>query len=450
MFNKILIANRAEIATRIVRTCKRLGITTVAVFSEADANAPHVELADEAYCVGPAAVAESYLNQNRLIEIATTTGCEAVHPGYGLLSENASFIARTRDAGLVFIGPDASCVELMGDKLEARQFAKQSGVPVVPGLEGQVDDDEAALAFANQNGYPVLVKAAAGGGGIGMKIAKKDKQLVKALAECRRRGASAFGSDKLYIERYVEQPRHIEIQVFGDHHGNLVHLFERECSVQRRHQKVIEEAPSVLMSRFPGLRERMTGAAVNLARAAEYTNAGTVEFIVDDSGAFYFIEMNTRLQVEHPVTEAITGLDLVEWQLRVAAGEALPIEQSQLHIDGHAIECRLYAENPDKGFLPAPGHIDEYREPTGEGIRMDSGVKANWAVTPYYDPMMAKLISHASTRDQSISKMLTALDKLRIGGITHNAPMHTKILQSEAFIGGDFDTGWLEAWYPGD
>ncbi len=445
MFSKILIANRGEIAARIIRTCKRLGIATVAVYSEADAGAPHTVLADEAVAIGPAHVTESYLNAERILEVARETGSDAIHPGYGLLSENSEFVRAVKDAGITFIGPSPESMELMGDKAEARAFAVKSGVPVVPGSDGPVADEEAAVAFAETFGYPLLVKAAAGGGGIGMKIATKEKKLRKAVAECQRRGASAFGDDSIYLERYVENPRHIEIQILADSHGNVLHLFERECSVQRRHQKVIEEAPSLAMTQFPGLREKMTSAAVALAKEAGYVNAGTVEFIVSPEGEFFFIEMNTRLQVEHPITEAITGLDIVEWQIRVAAGEELAFGQDDLSIDGHAIECRVYAENPDKMFMPAPGEIGAYQEPEGEGIRVDSGVKANWKVTPYYDPMVAKVVAHAESRDAARARMIEALGNYTIDGLTTNLKMHVEVLDDPTFVEGLVHTSWLES-----
>lgn len=446
MFNKILIANRGEIAARVARSCRALEIPSVAIYSEADEGAPHTEAADEAYLVGPAHVTKSYLNVERILEVARESGADAIHPGYGLLSENSEFIRAVEEAGLTFIGPDSRSVELMGDKAVARDFARRAGVPVVPGSKEPIADEEEAVAFAVDFGYPVLVKAAAGGGGIGMKIATKEKKLRKAVQECQRRGASSFGSDKIYLERYVENPRHIEIQIIGDKHGNVCHLFERECSVQRRHQKVIEEAPSVMMSRHEGLRDRMTTAAVALAREAGYTNAGTVEFIVDNDGNFYFIEMNTRLQVEHPVTEMITGVDLVEEQIRVAAGKELSFTQDALEIDGHSFECRIYAENPDKMFMPAPGEISEYVEPTGEGIRVDSGVKANWKVTPFYDPMVAKVVTHGSDREAARKRMIEALSDMTIGGLTTNLAMHLDVLASEPLIDGEFHTSWLEGW----
>lgn len=446
MFKKILIANRGEIATRIARTCQQLEIPSVAIYSEPDEGAPHTLLADEAYLVGPAHVTKSYLNADRILEIARECGADAIHPGYGLLSENASFIHAVEDAGLTFIGPNARAVELMGDKADARAFARNAGVPVVPGSEEPIADEEQAVAFAEDFGYPVLVKAAAGGGGIGMKLATKEKKLRKAVQECQRRGESSFGDPKIYLERYVTNPRHVEIQILGDSHGNTVHLFERECSIQRRHQKVIEEAPSVLMDRFEGLRDRMTTAAVKLAQEANYENAGTVEFIVSEDGDFYFIEMNTRLQVEHPVTEMITGVDLVAEQIRIAAGEPISFVDADLEIRGHAIECRLYAENPQKMFMPAPGDITDYVEPEGEGIRIDSGVAGNRTVTPYYDPMIAKIITHGADRDHARKRMLGALSQTRVEGLTTNLEMHRKVLESKQFQDGDFHTSWLESW----
>ncbi|MEZ4461284.1 MAG: biotin carboxylase N-terminal domain-containing protein [bacterium] len=445
MFNKLLVANRGEIAARIVRTCKRLVSRRSPSTAKPTKRATYPLLADEAYLVGPAHVTQSYLNIERILQIALDTGCDAVHPGYGLLSENGTFVHAVREAGMTFIGPSADVMRLMGDKAAARAFATQAGVPVVPGSQGEINDEDAAVEFAESFGYPVLVKASAGGGGIGMKIARKEKALRKAMQECQRRGESAFGNAGVYLERYVEDPRHIEIQVFGDAHGNVIHLFERECSVQRRHQKVIEESPAPVMAKFPGLRDRMAQAAVDLSKAAKYENAGTIEFIVSPEGEFFFIEMNTRLQVEHPVTELVTGLDLVELQLRVAKGEALP-QQSSLHQAGHAIECRIYAEDPDRMFMPQPGHITDYVEPTGEGVRVDSGVRGDWDVTPYYDPMIAKLAVHADSRDAARARMAKALDEFTIGGLTTNRAMHRRLMDDAQFAAGDFHTGWLEEW----
>lgn len=445
MFKKILVANRGEIAARIIRTCTRMGIATVAVYSEADEGAPHTQLADEAFLIGPAHVTKSYLNIDKIIEVIKETGADAVHPGYGLLSENSEFVAALEDAGVTFIGPASSIMELMGDKARARSFAQEAGVPVVPGTPGPITDDDEAVAFAEEVGYPVLVKASGGGGGIGMELAKKEKKLRKAIDKCRNRGESSFGNPDVYIEKYIQSPRHIEVQILADAHGNVLHLFERECSVQRRHQKVIEEAPSPLVERTEGMRDKICGVAVALARAAGYTNAGTVEFISDQEGNFYFIEMNTRLQVEHPITEAITGLDIVEWQIRVANGEALDFTQEDLKIDGHAIECRVYAEDPSKKFMPAPGSIGEYVEPTGEGIRVDSGVSANRAVTPYYDPMVAKITTHAATREGATALMKEALGAYTIEGLTTNLSMHLEVLEDEVFTNATYDTSWLES-----
>ena len=444
MFKAVLIANRGEIAARIARTCKRMGIRTVAVYSEADEGAPHTQIADEAYLIGPAHVTKSYLNAERILEVAREAGVDAIHPGYGLLSENSDFVHAVEAAGITFIGPRAEVMELMGDKARAREFAQKAGVPVVPGSDGVVADEDAAVALAESIGFPILVKASAGGGGIGMNLATNEKKLRKAVQASVRRAESAFGDPSFYLERYIENPRHIEIQVLADKHGNAIHLFERECSVQRRHQKVIEEAPSPLVSRHDGLRERMCEAALALVRASEYVNAGTVEFIADEAGNFYFIEMNTRLQVEHPVTEMIAGLDLVEWQLRIAAGEELTLAQDALTIDGHAIECRLYAENPEKMFMPAPGTITTFKAPTGEGVRLDSGVDAGREVTPYYDPLIAKLIVHATDRSAAIEKMKGALTEMEIGGLTTNLSMHIDLMDDADFQAGDIHTGWLE------
>lgn len=444
MFSKILIANRGEIAARIIRTCKKMGIETVAIYSEADEGAPHTQLADEAYLVGPAHVSQSYLNMPRILEVIRESGAEAVHPGYGLLSENSSFVAALEEMNVTFIGPSSQVIELMGDKAAARHFAEEAGVPVVPGSPGPVSDDDEAVTLAEHMGYPVLVKASGGGGGIGMKKAKKEKSLRKALEECRRRGESSFGNADVYIEKYIENPRHIEVQILADRQGKVLHLFERECSVQRRHQKVIEEAPSPLVSRTAGMRERLLDAAVKLAAKAKYFNAGTVEFIADNDGNFYFIEMNTRLQVEHPITEMITGVDIVEWQIRIANGEPLALAQQDIQIDGHAIECRIYAENPEKSFMPAPGHITEYEEPEGEGIRVDSGVQANWDITPYYDPMVAKISTHGEDREQARTRMIEALSRYTIEGLTQNKAMHLDVLETEVFKEATYDTGWLE------
>ena len=444
MFDRILIANRGEIAARVIRTCKKMGIHTIAVYSEADEGAPHTQLADEAHLIGPAHVAESYLNIQKIIDVAQETGADAIHPGYGLLSENSEFVEEVENADLVFIGPRSEVMELMGDKVRAREIAREAGVPVVPGSDGPVAGEDEAVAFAEEFGYPVLVKAAAGGGGIGMKVAKNEKKLRKAVKACVRRGESAFGDGTIYIERYVENPRHIEIQVIADNDGKSLHFFERECSVQRRHQKVIEEAPSPFVAKHEGLRQSMARAALALVDQVDYTNAGTLEFIVDKDANFYFIEMNTRLQVEHTVTEEITGVDLVEQQIRIAFGESLPMDQDELSIDGHAIECRVYAENPDKMFMPAPGKIGDYSEPATKGVRVDSGVVANFEVTPYYDPMVAKVITHGNDRTEAIKRMRDALENYVIEDLTTNIDMHLEVLRDEDFLSGGVHTGWLE------
>ena len=447
MFDTILIANRGEIAARIIRTCKEMDIRTIAVYSEADAGAPHVEAADEAVEIGPAHVTKSYLDQDAVIDAAVEHDAEAIHPGYGLMSENPEFVRAVEDAGLTFIGPRPEVMELMGNKSEAREFADNAGCPVVPGSDGPVDSKEEARKVAEELGYPVLVKASAGGGGIGMNLAESEEKLEKAIDTSVRRAESAFGDPTFYIEKYIENPRHVEIQVLADNDGHSIHLFERECSVQRRHQKVIEEAPSPATDTFEGLREEMGQAALNLVDAAEYTNAGTVEFILSPDGSFYFIEMNTRLQVEHPCTEMITGEDLVEWQIRIAAGESLQIEQDDLAIDGHSIECRIYAENPDKRFMPAPGKIGDYVEPEGEGIRVDSGVVAGFKVTPYYDPLVAKVVTHGADRDEAIERMKTALGDFTIEELTTNIPMHLAVLDHEDFRASNLHTSWLEDEY---
>jgi acetyl-CoA carboxylase biotin carboxylase subunit len=448
MFDRVLIANRGEIAARVARTCNKLGIHTIAVYSEADEGAPHTQIADEAHHIGPAPVLESYLDIPKIIEVAEETNADAIHPGYGLLSENPEFVEEVEaQEDLTFVGPRAEVMELMGDKADAREFAENAGVPVVPGSDGPVDDIEEAKEFADDVGYPVLVKAAAGGGGIGMNKADDEDELEKAFQASQRRGKSSFDDPTVYMEKYIENPRHLEIQILADQHGKTLHMFERECSVQRRHQKVIEETPSTLMSKVGGLREEMAEAAVQLADAAEYTNAGTVEFVADNEGNFYFIEMNTRLQVEHTVTEMITGEDIVEHQLRIADGEPLEFVQDDFKMHGHSIQCRIYAENPDKNFMPAPGEITNYSEPQGEGVRVDSGARENFEITRYYDPLVAKLVTHADTRSAAIDKMVDAINNYEIGGLTTNKEMHLDVLQSDEFQDGTVHTSWLEERY---
>ncbi len=443
MFSKILIANRGEIACRVIRTARRMGIRTVAVFSAADARARHVRLADEAVPIGPAPARESYLVIRKIIDAAKSTGAEAIHPGYGFLSENEDFAAACAEAGIVFIGPPVEAIRAMGSKSAAKALMERAPVPLVPGYHG----DEQGAAFlqteADRIGYPVLLKPSAGGGGKGMRIVAGSTEFAAALVSCKREALSSFGDDHVLVEKYVTRPRHIEIQVFADTHGNCVHLFERDCSVQRRHQKVLEEAPA------PGMtaerRREMGEAAVAAARAVGYVGAGTVEFIADPSGRFFFMEMNTRLQVEHPVTEMITGQDLVEWQLRVAAGEPLPLAQEQLAIQGHALEARIYAEDPDRGFLPSTGRLT-YLVPPAESshVRVDSGVEQGDEITPWYDPMIAKLIVWDETRDRALARMREALAAYRIVGVANNVEFLGRLVTSPAFADADLDTGLIE------
>ncbi|WKZ37256.1 MAG: acetyl-CoA carboxylase biotin carboxylase subunit [Anaerolineales bacterium] len=442
MFNKILIANRGEIAIRIVHACRELGIKTVAVYSEADANSLHVQLADESIFLGGAAPKESYLNADKLIHAAIQSGADAIHPGYGFLSENASFAGTVASAGLTFIGPSADSIRAMGDKAESRIRMKQAGVPTVPGFEGL----ESVADFKNvakKIGYPVLVKAAAGGGGKGMRVVDAESELSEAVESARREAWNSFGDGRLLIETYLADAHHIEIQVFGDKHGNLVHLFERECSVQRRHQKIIEESPSPLLT--PEIRAEMGKAAVTAAKAVDYFNAGTVEFIFDPQASqYYFLEMNTRLQVEHPVTEAVTGLDLVHWQIRIAAGRKFPFAQNDIHPRGHAIECRVYAEDPADGFLPSTGRLLQFIEPRGPGIRVDSGFATGSEVTHFYDPLLAKLIVHAETREAAIRRMETALRDFIVHGVVTNIDFMQAVLAHADFQRGKVSTRWVE------
>ena len=445
MFKKILIANRGEIACRVAATARGLGIRTVAVYSDADAGAKHVGACDEAYRLGPPPAKESYLRGDLVIAIAKQSGAQAIHPGYGFLSENADFADAVDLAGLVFIGPPSSAIRAMGLKAESKQLMEKAGVPLTPGYHGGDQDTALLEAEAGKIGYPVLIKASAGGGGKGMRVVEKAADFQAALASCKREAGSSFGDEAMLIEKYLTRPRHIEIQVFADTHGNCVHLFERDCSVQRRHQKVLEEAPA------PGMtaerRARMGEAAVGAARAVGYVGAGTVEFIVNQDGSFYFMEMNTRLQVEHPVTEEITGLDLVEWQLRVAAGEPLPLLQDELELSGHAIEARIYAENPAKNFLPSIGTITHMRMPLDDDhgdVRIDSGVRAGDTISPYYDPMIAKLICWGETRDAALRSMATALREVEIAGLSTNVEFLGRVIASKAFSGAELDTGLIE------
>ncbi len=440
-FDKLLIANRGEIACRIIRTAKRMGIATVAVYSDADRDALHVALADEAVRIGPPPARESYLRADAIIAAARETGAGAIHPGYGFLSENADFAEACEVAGLVFVGPSAKTIRLMGSKSAAKALMETSGVPIVPGYHGAEQDIATLRREAGRIGYPVLVKASAGGGGRGMRVVSGESELADAVAGAKREALSAFGDDRVLLETYVARPRHIEVQVFGDSHGNVVSLFERECTLQRRHQKVIEEAPSPSLT--PQRRAEMSTAARAAAQAVGYVNAGTVEFIADDE-RFYFIEMNTRLQVEHPVTEMITGLDLVEWQLRVAAGEKLPLAQNEIAANGHAVEARIYAENPDKGFLPSIGTIHAWQAPEGEGIRVDTGFRAGDAVTPYYDALLAKLIAWAPDRAASLDRLSDALGRFEVAGVTTNIAFLKALVDYPQVRAGEMDTGLIE------
>jgi acetyl-CoA carboxylase, biotin carboxylase subunit len=442
MFRKVLIANRGEIAVRVMRACRELGIRTVAVYSEVDRAALHVRYADEAYLLGPAAARESYLNIEKVIDVARRSGAEAIHPGYGFLSENPAFVRACDAAHIKFIGPPASAMEMMGSKTRARQAMENAGVPRVPGSTRGLADYPEAVEVASKVGYPIMLKAAAGGGGKGMRLVHAESELRSAYDGARSEAQRAFGSDEVYIEKFISNPRHIEVQLLADEHGHAVYLGERECSVQRRHQKVIEEAPSAVVD--PDLRRRMGEVAVKVADASGYTNAGTVEFLVDAEKNFYFLEMNTRLQVEHPVTEIVTGLDLVHLQLRIASGEPLPFTQDDVQLRGHAIECRIYAEDPDNNFFPSPGKITRLITPGGPGIREDSGVYEGWTVPLDYDPMLSKLIAYAPSREMAMARLERALDEYYIGGIRSNLNLFRRILSDPDFRTANIDTAYLD------
>jgi 3-methylcrotonyl-CoA carboxylase alpha subunit len=447
MFKSVLIANRGEIACRIARTAKRMGLRTIAVYSEADASALHVRLCDEAHAIGPAPAAQSYLSIEKLIAVAKQTRADCVHPGYGFLSENASFAQACIDAGIVFVGPKPSAIRAMGLKDRAKALMEKAGVPVVPGFHGEMQEPKFLKQKAYEIGYPVLIKAVAGGGGKGMRRVDRHADFDAALESAQREAKAAFGDERVLIEKYVNAPRHIEMQIFADRHGNAIHLNERDCSLQRRHQKVIEEAPAPGMS--AGLRAAMGEAAVSAAKAAGYEGAGTVEFIADGSGGlkegcFWFMEMNTRLQVEHPVTEAVTGLDLVEWQFKIAAGEKLPLTQEQVPLDGHAVEARLYAEDPERGFLPSTGKLLALQFPQAEGLRVDTGVEAGSEVTPFYDPMIAKLIAHGKNRAEALDRLAKALDNTVVVGPRSNAAFLAALCRADGFRKGNFDTGFID------
>ena len=444
MFNKVLIANRGEIARRVIRTCKRLNIHTVAIYSEADAESLHVKDADEAFCVGKPPVAQSYLNIDRILEIALESGAEAIHPGYGLLSENANFAKRCAEAGLVFIGPSADVIASMGSKLEARKTMKAAGVPIVEGVETPVKDAEEATEIAERLGYPIMLKASAGGGGIGMQLVENAEELAKAFEGNQKRAQSFFGDGTMYMERFIASPHHVEVQIIADHQGTVVPLFERECSIQRRNQKVVEEAPSPFISQET--RDRMLEASVKAAKHIGYINAGTIEYLVDEDQNFYFLEMNTRLQVEHPVTEEITKLDLVEEQLKIAAQQPLSFTKESITKQGHAIEVRIYAENPST-FFPSPGTITALELPTGEGVRHECGVEAGSAVTPFYDPMISKLVVWGETRDIACERLIQALKAYKVEGIQTNIPMLLKTVTHEQFLKGYTTTKFVEQFY---
>jgi acetyl-CoA carboxylase, biotin carboxylase subunit len=447
MFRKVLVANRGEIAVRLIRALREFSIPSVAVYSDADRASLAVSLADQAVYLGPSPSSESYLRADKIIQAALELGVEAIHPGYGFLSENADFADACRASGLVFIGPGAEAIRRMGSKTAARQLAIQAGAPVVPGTEASIRHIEDAKATALALGYPVLLKAAAGGGGKGMRRVDREEELESAWRDASSEALRAFRNDEVYLEKLVVEPRHIEIQILGDQYGHLIHLGERECSIQRRHQKVIEECPSPVMLQHPELREQMGEAALKIARAAGYSNAGTMEFLVDRDRNFYFLEMNTRLQVEHPVTELVTGLDLVEWQLRIASGERLTLQQSDVKWSGSAIECRIYAEDPENSFLPFPGKITYLREPSGPGVRLDSGVYQGWTVPLEYDPLLAKLACWAPTRERATQRLLRALAEYAVGGIRTNTAFFREILESPAFVDARLSTAFLDEYF---
>ncbi|WP_080240572.1 acetyl-CoA carboxylase biotin carboxylase subunit [Spirosoma rigui] len=446
--HKLLVANRGEIALRVMRTAREMGIKTVAIYSEADRNALHVRYADEAVCVGPAPSAESYLRADAIIDVCRQLNVDAIHPGYGFLSENANFARLVREAGLIFVGPSPEAIEVMGSKLAAKAAVAAYDIPMVPGTPSAITDRSEARTISAQIGYPVLIKASAGGGGKGMRVVENDAEFDEQMDRAVSEAISAFGDGSVFIEKYVTSPRHIEIQVLGDQHGNIIHLFERECSVQRRHQKVVEEAPSAILT--PEIREAMGQAAVAVARACGYYGAGTVEFIVNDNLDFYFLEMNTRLQVEHPVTEQITGVDLVRQMIYIAEGKPLAIKQEDLQIKGHAMEVRVYAEDPANNFLPDVGTLDTYVRPQGNGVRVDDGFEQGMAIPIYYDPMIAKLITYGDTRAEAIQKMIRAIDEYQISGVQTTLPFGRFVMEHEAFRSGQFDTGFVGQYFTPD
>ncbi|KFM98698.1 acetyl-CoA carboxylase biotin carboxylase subunit [Bacillus clarus] len=443
MIKKVLIANRGEIAVRIIRACKEMNIETVAIYSEADKESLHVQIADEAYCVGPTISKESYLNLTNIISVAKLTGCDAIHPGYGFLAENADFAELCRECNLIFIGPSPEAISKMGTKDVARDTMKEAGVPIVPGSQGIIKNTEEAIKLANQIGYPVIIKATAGGGGKGIRVARDEEELVKGIQITQQEASTAFGNPGVYLEKYVEDFRHVEIQIMADTHGNAIHLGERDCTIQRRLQKLLEESPSPALDE--NIRKQMGDAAVKAAVAVDYTGAGTVEFIYEyKTKSFYFMEMNTRIQVEHPVTEMVTGMDLIKEQIRVASGEKLLLQQEEVQFNGWAIECRINAENPAKKFMPSPGKVEMYLPPGGFGIRVDSAVYPGYSIPPFYDSMVAKLIVHGKTREEAIAKMKRALSEFVIEGVHTTIPFHLQLLDHPDFVKGEFNTKFLE------
>ncbi len=445
MLKKVLVANRGEIAVRIIKACQELGINTVAIYSDVDKKAPHVQLADETISIGDPTPLQSYLNIPKIIKLAHEVGAEAIHPGYGFLAENPDFANSCNDIGIKFIGPSFKVISLMGDKIEAKKIMEKAGVPVIPGYHGDKQDNKSLIEEGKKIGFPLLVKAAAGGGGKGMRIVHSEDKLNEAIESSKRESKSAFGDDTVFLEKYLDKPRHVEFQILGDEHGNIIHLFERECSIQRRHQKIIEETPSPVMN--TKLRKKMGESAVTAAKAVGYTNAGTVEFMIDKNLNFYFMEMNTRLQVEHPITEMTTGIDLAKWQLKIASGEKLTIKQEDLIQRGHAIECRIYAEDANKGFLPSIGTLERVEAPTGPNIRDDSGIYTGMKITPYYDPMLAKIITYAENREENINKMIWALSHYVIMGVTTNISFLKNVLEHEEFKKGNITTHFIDNYF---
>ncbi|TQS74512.1 acetyl-CoA carboxylase biotin carboxylase subunit [Ornithinibacillus gellani] len=443
MINKLLVANRGEIAVRIIRACKELGIETVAVYSEADKESLHVQLADEAYCIGPKASKDSYLNITNIMSVATLTNSDAIHPGYGFLAENADFAEICKECNVIFIGPNAESIQKMGIKDIARETMKQANVPIVPGSEGIIEGEADAIEIANDIGYPVIIKATAGGGGRGIRVARNEKELISGIQITQKEAETAFGNPGVYIEKFIEDFRHVEIQVLADQHGNIVHVGERDCSIQRRLQKLVEETPSPAIT--PEIRKKMGEASVKAAAAVNYVGAGTIEFIFDrTTNDFYFMEMNTRIQVEHPVTEMVTGIDLIKEQIKIANNEPLSFKQEDIQFDGWAIECRINAENPFRNFMPSPGKIDMYLAPGGYGVRVDSAAYPGYSIPPYYDSMIAKLITYGKTRDEAVKRMKRALDEFVVEGIHTTIPFHQLIMENDVFVKGDFNTNFLE------